>query len=123
MPPHLILTCAAGAGDIQNARDRPQPVGQSSTAPCGASHFATAREPSTMGAKSSVEKKVLPAGQTTCTRAPPSRGVLGRTLVQPEPSGAARYGCHTLPEARSEAWAWGLGARGSQAWFWPPRPI
>ena len=54
---------------------------------------------------------------------PPLHGVLGRTLVEPEPSGAARYGCHTLPEARSEAWAWGLGGRGSQAWFWPPRPI
>ena len=60
MPPHVVSGCAACAGDIQNALDRPQPVGQSSTAPCGASHFATAREPSTMGAKSSVEKKSSP---------------------------------------------------------------
>ena len=123
MHPHVIATCAACAGDIWNARDRPQPIGQSRTAPCGASHFQPRESLRPWEPKVRSKKKVLPAGQTTCTRAPPSRGVLGRTLVQPEPSGAARYGCHTLPEARSEAWAWGLGARGSQAWFWAPRPI
>ena len=37
-PLHVISTCAACAGDIQNARDRCQPIGQSRTAPCGASH-------------------------------------------------------------------------------------
>ena len=82
----------------------------------------TLREAPTMGAKSSAEKKSHPRPSNDMHPCAPT-AVLGSTLAWSEPAGRAHYGCHTLPEARSEAWAWGLGARGSQAWFWPPRPI
>ena len=110
MPPHVISACAACAGDVRNARDRCKPIGQSRTAPCGASHFQRCERRQRWEPKVRPEKKVLPAGQTTFVRAPPLRGVLGRTFIQLEPAGRAHYGCQTLPEARSEAWAWGRGA-------------
>ena len=36
MLPHLVSTCAACAGDIQNARDRPEPIRHSRATSCGA---------------------------------------------------------------------------------------
>ena len=83
MLPHLLSACAACAVDVRNAWNRCQPIGQSRTASCGASHFQRCERRQRWEPKVRPKTKVLPARKTTFARVHPSRGVLGSTLVQP----------------------------------------
>ena len=88
MPPHVISTCAACAGDVRNAGDRCQPIGQSRTAPCGASHFQPRESLRPWEPKVRSKKKFSPPAKRHALVRPHRVGCWGaRWFSQSRPDG------------------------------------